>query len=166
MVITRKIQLFINSKEDETIKAHFQTLNRWRYIAFRALNMVASHLYVQEQLKDFFYFTESFHLKLTDQLKDEDGVLNTSKLNTTGRLLSRIFKGEIPNDILCCLNHSLSSAFNKELKDYRNGDRSLRSYQRQQPLIAYLFVTAAVVQCLSRDRKLDKYATQLGVGSP
>ncbi|MBB2145163.1 hypothetical protein GM921_06695 [Pedobacter sp. LMG 31464] len=134
MVLTRKIQLFIHSKDAEVIELHHKTLYRWRYIVFRALNMVTSHLYVQEQLKDFFYFTEEFHLKLSNQAKDEEGVLNTSKLNATGRLLSKLFKGEIPNDILCCLNYSLSSAFAKEIKDYRNGEKSLRSHQRKQPL--------------------------------
>jgi IS605 OrfB family transposase len=134
MVLTRKIQLFIHSKDAEVIELHYKTLYRWRYIVFRALNMVTSHLYVQEQLKDFFYFTEDFHLKLSDQTKDEGGVLNTSKMNTTTRLLSKIFKGEIPNDILCCLNYTLSSAFAKEIKAYRNGEKSLRSHQRKQPL--------------------------------
>ncbi|PWS30276.1 hypothetical protein [Pedobacter paludis] len=134
MVLTRKIQLFLNSNDPVAIEAHYQTLYRWRYIVFRSLNMVASHLFVQEQLKDFFYFTEDFHLKLADQTRDPEGVLNTSRLGTTNRLLSRLFKGQIPNDMLCCLNHSLSSVFAKEVKDYRNGDRALRSYQRNQPL--------------------------------
>ena len=134
MVLTRKIQLFIHSTDKEVVQLHYQTLYRWRYIVFRALNMVTSHLYVQEQLKDFFYFTEDFHLKLSDQAKDEEGALNTSRLNTTSRLLSKLFKGEIPSDILCSLNYSLSSAFAKEVKDYRNGEKLLRSHQRKQPL--------------------------------
>ncbi len=124
----------IDSKDAETIAAHFSTLRRWRYIAFRAMNMVISHLYVQEQLKDFFYFTENFHLKLVDQTKDAEGVLNTSKPNTINRMLSKVFKGEIPNDMLCCISHSLGSSFVKELKAYRNGEKSLSSYQRDQPL--------------------------------
>ncbi|RZK37992.1 MAG: transposase [Pedobacter sp.] len=134
MVLTRKIQLHVHASDAEVIQNHYQTLYRWRYIVFRALNMVTSHLFVQEQLKDFFYFTQDFHLKLTDQLADGAGVLNTSKLNATNRLLSKIFKGEIPNDILCCLNYSLSSVFSKEVKSYRSGEKSLRSYQRKQPL--------------------------------
>ncbi|RYZ52445.1 MAG: hypothetical protein EOP49_09450 [Sphingobacteriales bacterium] len=134
VLLTRKIQLFIHHTDDEAIKAHYQTLYRWRYIVFRALNMVSSHLFVQEQLKDFFYFTEGFHLKLKDQAKDEEGVLNTSKLNTTSRLLSRIFKGEMPSDILCTLAYELNSVFSKEIQAYRNGERSLRSYGSEQPL--------------------------------
>ncbi|RDC55883.1 hypothetical protein DU508_15300 [Pedobacter chinensis] len=134
MLLTRKIQLFINCNRAEEIEIHRKKLYRWRYITFRALNMVTSHLFVQEQLKDFFYFTQDFHLKLKDEIKGDGGVLNTSKLNTSMRLLSKLFKGEIPNDILCCLNHELCSLFNKELKAYRNGERSLRNYQRKQPM--------------------------------
>lgn len=134
ITLTRKIQLLINSQDAEIIKANREKLYRWQYIGYRAANMIMSHLFVQEQIKDFFYFTEDFKLKLTNQQKDEQGVLTTSRLNTTYTLLSKHFKGEIPTDILSNLNNTLNSYFSKEVSAYRKGEKSLRNYKRKFPL--------------------------------
>ncbi|MEJ2905985.1 hypothetical protein WAE58_26330, partial [Pedobacter panaciterrae] len=64
MILTRKIQLLIDSEDKEEIKAAKDQLYSWQRICFRAANMIMSHHFVQEQVKDFFYLTEEIKLKI------------------------------------------------------------------------------------------------------
>jgi hypothetical protein len=85
-------------------------------------------------VKDFFYLTEEIKLKLADEKKEENGILKSSRQNTTYRLLSNHFKGQIPTNILSNLNNTLISYFNKEKDAYWKGEKSLRNYKRNIPL--------------------------------
>lgn len=134
MVVTRKIQLLIDSEDKEVIKEAKDKIYQWHRICYRAANMIMSHQFVQEQVKDFFYLTEEIKLKIVDQKKDENGILLSSRQNTTYRLLSNHFKGQIPTNILSNLNNSLLSHFNKEKDAYWKGEKSLRNYKRNIPL--------------------------------
>lgn len=134
MVVTRKIQLLIDSDDKEEVKAAKDKLYKWQWICFRAANMIMSHHFVQEQVKDFFYLTEEIKLKLADEKKDENGILKSSRQNTTYKLLSNHFKGEIPTNILSNLNNTLISYFNKEKSAYWKGEKSLRNYKRTIPI--------------------------------
>ena len=80
--ITRKIQLLIN---DDDYKAVYKKLYDWQEITFRAANYIATHLYIQENLSEFLYFTEDFKLNLSNKIdkNDQEGVLNTSRQNST-----------------------------------------------------------------------------------
>lgn len=134
MIITRKIQLLIDSDDNEVVKQAKDQLYNWQWICFRSANMIMSHHFVQEQVKDFFYLTEELKLKLADQKKEENGILTSSRQNTTYRLLSNHFKGQIPTNILSNLNNTLISYFNKEKGAYWKGEKSLRNYKRNIPL--------------------------------
>jgi len=134
MILTRKIQLLIDSEDKELIKAAKDQLYSWQRICFRAANMIMSHHFVQEQVKDFFYLTEEIKLKIADEKKEENGILKSSRQNTTYRLLSNHFKGQIPTNILSNLNNSLISYFNKEKVAYWKGEKSLRNYKKNIPL--------------------------------
>ncbi|MGN8059714.1 hypothetical protein ACTJKN_25785 [Pedobacter sp. 22163] len=134
MVVTRKIQLLIDSKDRKVVKHAIDQLYNWQSICFRAANMIMSHHFVQERVKDFFYLTEDIKLKIADEKKDENGMLKSSRQNTTYRLLSNHFKGQIPTNILSNLNNTLISYFNKEKDAYWKGEKSLRNYKRNIPL--------------------------------
>jgi transposase len=134
MTITRKIQLLIDSDDKEVIKQAKDQLYHWQWICFRAANMIMSHHFVQEQVKDFFYLTEEIKLKIADEKKEENGILNSSRQNTTYKLLSNHFKGQIPTNILSTLNHTLISYFNTEKSAYWKGEKSLRNYKRNIPI--------------------------------
>jgi IS605 OrfB family transposase len=134
MVLTRKIQLLIDSDDKEEVKTLKHKLYDWQWICFRAANMIMSHHFVQEQVKDFFYLTEEVKVKIADQKKDENGILLSSRQNTTYRLLSNHFKGQIPTNILSNLNHTLIANFNKEKAAYWKGEKSLRNYKRNIPM--------------------------------
>ena len=47
----------------------WEKLYRYQNRCFRAANLIASHLYVQEMIKDFFYLSEEIQYKLADEKK-------------------------------------------------------------------------------------------------
>ena len=102
---TRKIQLLIDLPTKDEKKEVMDMMYQWRDRCFRAANLIVTHLYVQEMIKEFSYLSEGIKYKLADEKKDEKGILNRSRINTTYRLVSDRFKGEIPTNILSTLNH-------------------------------------------------------------
>jgi hypothetical protein len=134
VMITRKIQLLLQAENKEEWKENYGKLRRWQEIVAKAANWIATHHYIQENLKDLFYLTDETRVKLADVKKDEDGILTTSRMSTTYRLLSGKFKGQIPMAILSSLNSRVISAFDKEKVEYRAGTKSLRTYKQHLPI--------------------------------
>jgi IS605 OrfB family transposase len=134
IVLTRKVQILIDSKDSAYIKETYATLHQWQRICCKAANFIFTHCYLQEQVKEIFYLTDGTQAKLANIEKDENGILTTSKMNSTYQVLSRHFKGEMPMSILSCLNSSLVGLFQKERAEYYKGTRSLRNYRRDIPM--------------------------------
>ncbi|GGA88134.1 hypothetical protein [Puia dinghuensis] len=134
VMITRKIQLLLQADSKEEWKEKYRTLLTWQQMVTKAANWIVTHHYVQDSLKELLYLADGIKVKLADQQKDEEGILTTSRMNTTYRLLSAKFKGEIPMSIITALNSRIVSVFDKEKADYREGKRSLRIYRRDQPI--------------------------------
>ncbi len=128
--LTRKLQLIIDLPDGEERKEAFEKLYRWQNRAYRAANLIVSHHYIQEMVQEFLYLSEKVQYKLADEKKDPLGILNRSRNNTTYRLVSDRFKGEIPTDILSNLNRSLLLTFNKEKAAYWKGERSLKNFRK------------------------------------
>jgi len=133
MTLTRKIQLLLDVPSDQKNEV-WEKLYRYQNRCFRAANLIASHLYVQEMIKDFFYLTEEIQYKLADEKKDQMGIFDRSKTGTTARMVFDRFKGEIPTDILGSLNNTIQSTFSKNKVDYWQGTKSLRNYKRDIPI--------------------------------
>lgn len=134
ITITRKIQLLFNSSDKAEVKEYYKKLYEWEETVFRAANYISSHHYLQENVKDMIYYTEDVKKKLANIEKDADGILTTSKQNTTYQMLSNKFKGNIPMAILACLNAQVVSVYAKERKKYWLGECSLRTYKRGMPI--------------------------------
>ncbi len=130
MKLTRKIQLLIDLPTREERKEALDKLYGWQNRCFRAANLIVSHLYVQEMIKEFFYLSEGIKYKLADEKKDEYGILQRSRINTTYRVVSNRFKGEIPTNILSNLNKTLITSFNNNRPEYWKGERSLMNFKR------------------------------------
>ncbi|MET7035067.1 hypothetical protein [Elizabethkingia miricola] len=75
--------------------------------------------------------------------KNEMGIFDRSKTNTTARLVFNRFKGEIPTDILGCLNNTIQSTFSKNKADYWLGSQSLRNFKKDIPI-------PLLVKCISK----------------
>lgn len=132
--LTRRIQLLIDHPIPEERKEMLDKLYRFQNRCFRASNLIVSHLYVQEMIKDFFYLSEGIQYKLADEKKEENGMLQRSRLNSTHRLVCDLFKGEVPTDVLGSLNNTIQSTFSKNKKEYSQGNCSLRNFKRDIPI--------------------------------
>ncbi len=134
IILTRKIQVHIDCDDAEKRKAYYQQLWDWQYMAFQAANLIFTNLYVQDRVKDLIYFTDEVKVKIADKKKDEDGILNTSRMNTTYRVLSSNFLGKMPSNIFSNLNSTLNSLYSSERSAYWKGEKSLRNYKRNIPI--------------------------------
>ena len=134
VLLTRKIQLRIDTTDPEVRQQVMDLLYKWQYLYFRAANHILTHLFVLVGLKQLFYLEVGVHVKLACAAKDADGILTTSKENTTHQLLSRTYKGEIPIDFLTELNHRLVAAFNKDRDAYIKGEKQLPNPKRDMPI--------------------------------
>lgn len=133
MIITRKIQ--INPIGDkETVHQTWQTMRGYDDTVYRMANMIASHQYVLLNLKDMIYLTSGEEVKIADRAKDEKGILNCSVQNTTYKVLSSKFKGEIPSYVTTGLNSEVTKSVKAESKDYFLGRKSLRNYKKGMPI--------------------------------
>lgn len=134
IVLTRKIQVFIDCDELEQKRAYYKMIYLWQNLCFRAANYIFTHQYIQDQLKEFLYLKDEFKVKLTNYLQGQEGIFNTSRMNTTYRLLSEKYKGILPSDIFSNLNNTLIKHYNSEKQDYWKGVKSLRNYKRNIPI--------------------------------
>ncbi len=130
LILTRKIRLIVDLPTQEERKEALDKLYRWRNRCYRAANLIVSHLYIQGMVKEFLYLSEGVVHKLVDEKKDETGILQRSRINTTYHVISNRFKGEIPMNILTCLNSRLHSLYNKDSQRYWKGEASLKNFKR------------------------------------
>lgn len=130
-IITRKIQLNVTNADK---KEAYAKLYEYKNIVFQAANLISTHKFCLENIKQFFYLTDETKVKIADVKKDEQGILTTSNMNATYQLCSSIYKSKIPMSIITSLNSQIVRTFNKEKKDYFTGKRSLRSYRNTIPI--------------------------------
>lgn len=147
MVITRKIEIYVH-EEDKELRKNFQhTLYEWRDKVRQAANLIVSHKFVQQNVRDFMYLQEDVQERfmvtdaktgkskvkynVSDTLKKEKGM---SEQNTTYRLIASILKGKVPADIYCCLNLTVAKTFKETVMDINKGEATLRSYKNNIPM--------------------------------
>jgi len=134
ITITRKVQLIIDSEYKEQFIEELKKWKKYQKIIRRTSNLISSHVFVQDNIKDFFYLTEDLKLKLENNEKDENGILRTSKTNSTYQLLSSKFKGEIPMSIMTSANSVITKSYSAERMKVITGEKSLRSYKKSVPI--------------------------------
>lgn len=131
ITITRKIQINIANADK---KAAWKRLYEYQNIVHKAANLISTHQFCMDRIKDFLYLTEDVKYKLANSAEEESGILTSSKTHTTYRLCSSIYKSKIPMSIISCLNLSIVKTYNKEHSDYYLGKKSLRSYRNNIPI--------------------------------
>lgn len=134
VILTRKIQIYVDCEEKEQKDAYYRQLYDWQWMSSQAANLIFTNLYFQDRVKDLIYFTEEVKVKLADHKKEEDGILNSSRMNTTYRILSSNFLGKMPSNIFSNLNSSLNSLYNSERSAYWKGEKTLPNYKRNIPM--------------------------------
>ena len=158
MKLTRKLQLIVDLPKGEERDEAFEKLYRWQNRAYRAANLIVSHHYIQEMIQEFLYLSENVKYKIADEKKDPLGILNRSRNNTTYRLVSDRFKGEIPTDILSNLNRALLLSFNKEKPAYWKGERSLKNFRRN---MAFPFAPDECIHCFHYNEEKKAFCFRL-----
>jgi transposase len=132
--ITRKIEVYIDCTDKEKKKELYERLYFWRSTVVKCCNLVASHKFTLDNLKDYLYITEDLKLKLADSSKDEEGMLNCSSQNIGYKVLSAKFKGDMPAAIFSAVNTIVHKYYTKEKTEYYAGKRSLRNYRKSTPV--------------------------------
>ena len=155
MIITRKIEIYVHEEDKEMKRNYMNTIYGWRDAVRKAANLIVSHRFVQQNVRDFVYLQDdvlerldikdkplvykekkSGNFKLAyknpkDIIKDEKGL---SEQNTTYRLISSFLKGRVPSDIYTCLNQNIASSYKESAGDLAVGESSLRSYKNNIPI--------------------------------
>lgn len=133
MIITRKIQLYVNCPKKQKAK-YYEMLYDWRFKIIRASNLVASHKFTLDNLKDYLYLADTVKVRLEDEKKNEAGILNCSTQNTGYKVLSEKLKGDMPSAIFSGINTLVHKFYIAERNEYYAGKRSLRNYTRKLPI--------------------------------
>lgn len=133
MILTRKIQIYVNEDDKEQKKEFLKSLYQWRDMVRKGANLIVSHKFVQDNIRDFIY--------IKDEIKDKFYVKNLlnegkgmSEQNVTYRVLSEIMKGQVPSDIYGSLNQAVGNSYKETKKDILCGNASLRSYRSNIPI--------------------------------
>ena len=106
MIITRKIEIYVHETDKQLKKNFMQTLYGWRDAVRRSANLIVSHKFVQQNVRDFMYLQEDVRERfkvvnektgketikyhVSDTLEKGPGM---SEQNVTYRLVSSILKG-------------------------------------------------------------------------
>ncbi|MBD1385416.1 hypothetical protein IDJ75_09025 [Mucilaginibacter rigui] len=130
MYITRKIQIIVNSPDKDVVYDAIGKLMQWQQACYKCANLIYTHQFLQEQIAEMVYLADGVKLKISDHHKDADGMLVSSRTNSTYKVLTEKFKGVLPSSIYNNLNSQLVSTFLKERGLYVNGERSIRNFKR------------------------------------
>lgn len=132
--ITRKIQLLVNSVDKDFVYASVGQIMQWQNACYKCANLIYTHQFIQEQITEMVYLTEGVKLKIADCHRQPDGILVSSRTNSTYKLLTEKFKGELPSNIYNNLNSQLVATFLKDRSFYYTGERSIKNFKRGMPM--------------------------------
>lgn len=146
MVITRKIEIYICESDKDLRKEFVHTVFGWCDAVRKAANLIVSHKFVQQNVRDFMYLQEDVRerfmivdkqgkakvkFNVSDILEKGPGM---SEQNVTYRLISSMLKGNVPADIYSCLNQAVAKTFKETVTDINKGEAALRSYKNNIPI--------------------------------
>lgn len=146
MVITRKIEIYICESDKDLRKEFVHTVFGWRDAVRKAANLIVSHKFVQQNVRDFMYLQEDVRerflvvdkqgkakvkFNVSDILEKGPGM---SEQNVTYRLISSMLKGKVPADIYSCLNQAVAKIFKETVTDVNKGEAALRNYKNNIPI--------------------------------
>ena len=147
MVITRKIEIYVCEADKELKKEFMNTVFSWRDAVRKAANLIVSHKFVQQNVRDFMYMQEDVRerfLVVDEKTGKEKVKFNVSDIlekgpgmseqNTTYRMVASLLKGKVPADIYSCLNQAVAKTFKETVVDVNKGEATLRSYKNNIPI--------------------------------
>lgn len=133
-ILTRKIQLVINCRDKEALKEYYDRVYEYQRQTCKAANMINTHLFLQDRLKDLVYLTRDTKVKLADAEKDEAGILTTSHMNSVYRTLSSHFLKILPSSTLSNLNQAVYRTYQSNREQYWKGEKSIPNFRKDIPI--------------------------------
>lgn len=143
-VFTRKIEIQLNTGNEEERKAFYAKIFKWQQQCFACANLTASHLHTVYASAQMVYYKEkakppedgfddkAVYKMMTDHTAS---VLNVSPQGAMYQMLAAVMKTEhMPSAIMSCLATNVYKTFIKELPDLRMGKKSLRTYKEGMPI--------------------------------
>lgn len=157
--ITRKIQVVIAEDDKEMKKQYLHTIYLWRDLCRQTANIIVSHKFTQENIRQFVYIKDEIKDKfyIKDILKEGKGM---SEQNTTYRVASEICKGKMPADIFASLNQLVASSYKATEKDVNRGTATVRSYKKNIPIP---FSAKAIDNIHEKQEEKTFYFTLFGI---
>ncbi len=131
MIITRKIEVFINEPDLELRGGYYKKIQNWRYLVRNGANELMSYLYSIDKLKYYKFITE--------ETKVELGIIGAKgevvKESSAGYvLLSEKMKGQIPMNISTCLQQAVIKKYKDTRNEILRGNVSLCTYKNNIPI--------------------------------
>ena len=129
MVITRKIDVFICESDKDVKESYNKKLYDNRYIAVKAANMCASHLFALDNTMP--YLSE----------KDKETITflgvkgnKATRGNAPYVAASEAFKGKADMGMISCVLQNVSKNYEEDKKKGGTWEKSLRSYKADMPI--------------------------------
>lgn len=145
MIVTRKIEVVISATDNPDLRKEYKKqLYEWRNMIRKAANLIVSHKFVQQNIRDFAYIQDDILDRFTElnpDAKDKDGnpkffvkdILKkepgNSENNTTYRVVSSYLKGKCPAAFFTCLNQAVTSTYKERIVEFLCGKASIPSYK-------------------------------------
>lgn len=134
VILTRRIQLIINCRDKEALKDYYDRVYEYQRMVCKAANMINTHLFLQDRLKDLVYLTTDAKVKLADVARDENGILTTSHMNSVYRTLSAHFLKILPSTTLSNLNQAVYKTYQSNRELYWKGEKSMPNFRKDIPI--------------------------------
>lgn len=133
MIITRRIEVKIDTEDKELKKGYYDMLSKWSEALRRGANLISSHRFFMLNMADFQYVKDDAVKRVftKDLLKEERG---NSETNFTYRIIAKHLKPEnVPTDCITTMNTQESGKFRQKQFDYATGRAAIPSY-RNMPI--------------------------------
>lgn len=129
MIITRKIEIYVNERDKDLKKSYYQKLYDNRNIAVKTANMCASHLFALDNTMPY----------LSDTDKDIITFLGVkgnpaTRQNAPYVAASQAFKGIADMGMLSCVIQNVRKMYQDDRKNGGQWEKSLRSYKANMPI--------------------------------
>ena len=131
MILTRKIEIYVDTSDTARKKECYLILHRWRYLIVAGANELVSFLYSVDRIKYYRFITEKIKFNL-DVIGSRGELIKDSSVPYV--LLTERMKGEIPSDIINCLQKSTVKKYLNAKPNLIKGRCSLFTYKDNTPI--------------------------------
>lgn len=129
MIITRKIEVFVNEDDKDLRRSYYEKLYDMRNAARHAANLTSSHSFILDNAIP--YLSEEDKEKLTFLGATGE---QASKANAAYTAVSKKYKGEISMGMLSNVVQNARKCYQADFVDVMTGKRSIRSYRSNLPI--------------------------------